>query len=94
MAKVNKLKQGLGTLRKKPIIAEQKSEEIISVVHSKEPEEVKTKKRGRKKVNHEETIRYTIDIPKSTYKRIRHRVVDEGSSMKAFILKIIEKELK
>ena len=56
-------------------------------------EEQTSKKRGRKKVNIEETTRYTIDIPNSVYKAIRHQVVDEGGTMKSFIMKVIKKEL-
>ena len=92
MAKVNKLKKGLGSLKKKPIIAEEKSETIISKVHNKS-ESATPKKRGRKKVNIEETTRYTIDIPESVYKAIKHRVVDEGGTMKSFIMRTIKKEL-
>jgi len=51
------------------------------------------KKRGRRKINTEKTIRYTIDIPESLYKQIRHKVVDEGGTMKALIMKAIKKEL-
>lgn len=91
MAKVNDLKKGLGSLKKKPIIAEEKSETIVSKVHKKET--ATPKKRGRKKVNIEETTRYTIDIPDSVYKAIKHRVVDEGGTMKSFIMKTLKREL-
>lgn len=93
MAKVNKLKQGLGSLKKKPIIAEEKSETIINKVHKKEVKTEVPKKRGRKKVNIEETTRYTIDIPESVYKAIKHRVADEGGTMKSFIMRTLKKEL-
>ena len=93
MAKVNDLKKGLGSLKKKPLITEEKSEAIVSKVHSSH--ELKgAKKRGRRKVNIEKTVRYTIDIPESVYKEIRHRIVDEGGTMKAFIMKVLKKELK
>ncbi len=99
MAKVKDLKKGIGLLKKKPIIAEDKGEKIVKKIHTEElvkketaPELVK-KKRGRRKVNLEETTRYTIDLPDSIYKAIRHKVVDEGGTMKAFIMKAIKKEL-
>jgi len=92
MAKVKDIKKGLG-LKKKPIITTEKGEEIVDKVHSSKTPERKAKKRGRKKVNVEETVRYTIDIPESIYKAIRHKVVDEGGTMKAFIMKMLKKEL-
>jgi len=92
MAKVNKLKQGLGSLKKKPIITETKGEEIISKVHAT-PKTEAPKKRGRKKINIEKTVRYTIDIPETVYKEIKHRVVDDGGTMKSFIMRTIKKEL-
>lgn len=92
MAKVNDLKKGLGSLKKKPIITQDKSEKIIDKVYSRE-EVTPPKKRGRKKINIEATTRYTIDIPDSVYKAIKHRVVDEGGTMKSFIMRTLKKEL-
>lgn len=94
MAKVNDLKKGLSTLKKKPIITQEKSETIVSKVHSSPaPIEEAPKKRGRKKVNIEKTTRYTIDIPDSVYKAIKHKVVDEGGTMKSFIMRMLKKQL-
>jgi hypothetical protein len=93
MAKVNDLKKGLGSLKKKPIITEEKSENIVSKVHSKSTTKEAPKKRGRKKVNIEKTTRYTIDIPDSVYKAIKHKVVDDGGTMKSFIMRTLKKEL-
>jgi len=99
MAKVKDLKKGIGMLKKKPIITEDKSEKIVKTIHKEEPKKVETvpepvkKKRGRRKVNLEKTTRYTIDLPDSIYKAIRHKVVDEGGTMKALIMKAIKKEL-
>lgn len=93
MAKVNDLKKGLGSLKKKPIIAEERSEEIVGKIHKQNELEKKPKKRGRRKVNEENTIRYTIDIPESIYKTIKHKVVDEGVSMKSIVMRALKKEL-
>jgi len=86
-------------LKKKPIITEDKSEKIVNKIHTEEPQKIEAvpepvkKKRGRRKVNLEKTTRYTIDLPDSIYKAIRHKVVDDGGTMKAFIMKAIKKEL-
>lgn len=93
MAKVNDLKKGLGALKKKPIITEEKSKRIVSKVHSESVKKEAPKKRGRKKVNIEKTTRYTIDIPNSVYKAIKHKVVDDGGTMKSFIMRTLKKEL-
>ena len=90
MAKVDKLKKGLGTLKKKPVITEETGEKIIKEVHTK-PEP--TKKRGRRKINTEKTIRYTIDIPETVYKALKHKLVDEGGTMKSIIIRLLKKEL-
>ena len=91
MAKVQDLKKGLGTLKKKPILGEKKTDKIIKSVHKDDPEIEQG--RGRPKTNFDKTIRYTIDIPEPLYKRIKHRVVDEGTTMKAFLVNIIEDNL-
>lgn len=99
MAKVKDLKKGIGLLKKKPIMTEDKSEKIVKTIHKEEAKKIESKpepapkKRGRKKVNIEKTTRYTIDLPDSIYKAIRHKVVDDGGTMKAFIMKAIKKEL-
>jgi predicted DNA binding CopG/RHH family protein len=91
MAKVQDLKKGLGTLMKKPILGKKKTDNIIKSVHKGESDIEQG--RGRPKTNFEKTIRYTIDIPEPLYKRIKHRVVDEGTTMKAFLVDIIENNL-
>lgn len=92
MAKVNDLKKGLGSLKKKAVITEDKSETIINKVHKKE-ETPAPKKRGRKKLNTEKTTRYTIDIPESVYKALKHKLVDEGGTMKSVIIRLLKNEL-
>lgn len=92
MAKVNDLKKGLGSLKKKPVITEDKSETIVSKVHKKEDAPA-PKKRGRKKMNTEKTTRYTIDIPESVYKALKHKLADEGGTMKSIIIRLLKNEL-
>lgn len=92
MAKVNDLKKGLGSLKKKPVITEDKSETIVSKVHKKEDAPT-PKKRGRKKMNTEKTTRYTIDIPESVYKALKHKLADEGGTMKSIIIRLLKNEL-
>lgn len=94
MAKINDLKKGLGSLKKRPVIAEEDSEKIVQAIHQDEKQLETPKKRGRQKTNIEPTIRYTIDIPKSTYKAIRHKVAEDGGTMKSFIMKTLSKELE
>jgi hypothetical protein len=92
MAKVQDLKKGLGTLQKKPLLGKKKTDNIIKTVHQGDPEVEQG--RGRPKTNFEKTIRYTIDIPESLYKRIKHKTIDEGTTMKAFLVDLIEENLK
>ena len=92
MAKVQDLKKGLGTLKKKPILGSKKTEKIINTVHQGDP--AVEQGRGRPKTNFEKTIRYTIDIPESLYKRIKHKTIDEGTTMKSFLVDLIEENLK
>jgi hypothetical protein len=93
VAKVNDLKKGLGSLKKKPIITEEKSENIVSKVHSELVEKEAPKKRGRKKVNIEKTTRYTIDIPETVYKALKHKLADDGGTMKSIIIRLLKNEL-
>lgn len=92
MAKVKDLKKGLGGLKKMPVIEDTASEEIVKAVHP-ETQIEESPKRGRRKTNVEPTVRYTIDIPESTYKAIRHKVAEEGGTMKSFIMKTLAGEL-
>ena len=99
MAKVNDLKKGLGNLKKKPVVDEKTSERVERVVHPEVAEVKQTsamttpKKRGRKKVNVEETIRYTIDLPKSVHKALKHKLADEGGTMRSVVIRLLRKEL-
>ena len=96
MAKKDFLKEGLGTtkrrVKKMDIIGEEKATSITEDIHKTTPTK-EVKKRGRKKLNTEKTTRYTIDIPDSVYKAIKHKVVDEGGTMKSFIMRTLKKEL-
>lgn len=98
MAKVNDIKKDLGGLKKKPIITEEQTKPIVETIHAK-PEDQKSppvknaKKRGRRKTLEEETTRYTIDIPNSVYKALKHRLADEGGTMKSVVIRLLKKEL-
>ena len=99
MAKVNDLKKGLGNLKKKPVVDEKTSERVERVIHPetaevKQPPAVPTpRKRGRKKVNVEETTRYTIDLPNSVHRALKHKLADEGGTMRSVIIRLLKKEL-
>ena len=92
MAKVNDLKKGLGNIKKKPILTEKETEPIVKKVHGQTVAAPK-KRRGAKKKNIEETTRYTVDIPNTVYKALKHRLADEGGTMKSVIIRLLKKEL-
>lgn len=73
-------------IQKKQLPDETEAEKVVKQVH--------TKKRGRTKTNTEKTVRYTIDIPETVYKALRHKVVDEGGTMKDYMMKVLKKDLK
>lgn len=96
MAKVNTLKQGLGNLKKKPIITEKTAEKITEKVHGTKTEKKPraASKKPPKKEQREVYIKTTIDFPKSFHREMRKRLIDVDLSMKDYILKLIEIDLK
>lgn len=92
MAKVNKLKAGLGSLKKKPIITEKTAEKITEKVHG--VEKMETSKTEKPKQTREVFIKTTIDFPKSFHKQMRKRLIDVDLSMKDYILKLIEMDIR
>lgn len=92
MAKVNKLKQGLGNLKKKPIITEKSAEQITEKVHG--VEKVEKTKEVPKKEPREVYIKTTIDFPKSFHREMRKRLIDVDLSMKDYVLKLIEIDIR
>ncbi len=101
MAKVNQLKAGLGTLKKKPIITEKTAEKITEKVHGVEKTKARTvskkepKREPKKKPKPREVyIKTTIDFPKSFHKEMRKRLIDVDLSMKDYVLRLIEIDIK
>ena len=76
------------------VIGEDKASSITEEIHKSNTDiKPEPKKRGRKKMNIEKTTRYTIDIPETVYKALKHKLADEGGTMKSIIIRLLKNEL-
>ncbi len=74
--------------------------EKVEQIHPERQQKTETKgaKSSQKKVSEveekEKLVRMTIDTPESIHKKLKIRSVEKGISLRDYILKLIEKELK
>lgn len=81
MAKKDALKSSL--IQKKPVIEEKQAQKVVEQIHQ-----------SAKAEQEEETVKTSMDFPKSLYKAMKIKLLEDSKTMRDYIIELIEKDIK